>query len=200
MHKYKNIDQFINEGSSSASYNSPIGMIKLVGDDSSLKAVFFEEEAGEKAYEIKQAGSGMILKQAGKFLDIYFSPRPKIEIKKIRPAENGYLHCSFLCGNEGLDIELVFDLQYFTSNEIRVYAALLKVPSGKTVSYNGLSKKAGFPGGSRFIGNTMAKNPFPIFIPCHRVIKSDGSIGNYTGGVEIKRKLLELEAAAIPIQ
>lgn len=142
----------------------------------------------------------MILNQARKYLDIYFSPRPKIEIKKIRAAGNGCLHCSFLCGNEGFDIELVFDLLSFTSNEIRVYSALLKVPAGKTVSYNDLSKKSGFPGGSRFIGNTMAKNPFPVFIPCHRVIKSDGSIGDYTGGVDIKRKLLELEVPAIPIQ
>jgi methylated-DNA-[protein]-cysteine S-methyltransferase len=49
------------------------------------------------------------------------------------------------------------------------------------------------PGGGRFVGNAMAKNMFPVFIPCHRVIKSDGAMGYYSGGVHIKEFLLAHE-------
>jgi O-6-methylguanine DNA methyltransferase len=64
---------------------------------------------------------------------------------------------------------------------------------GTTVSYGELASMSGIPGGARFIGNCMAKNRFPVLIPCHRVIKSDGSIGNFSGGVEVKEFLLDHE-------
>jgi len=87
------------------------------------------------------------------------------------------------------------DLSEFSQKEIRVYLELMKIPSGRTISYNALSKRAGIPQGARFVGNAMAKNAFPIIIPCHRVIKNDGTAGNYSGGVGIKDFLLKHEGA-----
>jgi O-6-methylguanine DNA methyltransferase len=89
------------------------------------------------------------------------------------------------------------DLSAYTEREVRIYLELQKVPFGKTVTYGGLAERAGVKNGARFAGNTMAKNNFPIFIPCHRVIKSGGIIGNYTGGVHIKEFLLRHEGAII---
>jgi methylated-DNA-[protein]-cysteine S-methyltransferase len=70
-----------------------------------------------------------------------------------------------------------------------------KIPFGKTLSYGELSKRAGIPKSARFVGSVCAKNRFPLLIPCHRVVKSDGSLGGYSGGIKIKKKLLEWEGA-----
>ena len=75
----------------------------------------------------------------------------------------------------------------------RAYASLRKVPPGAVITYHGLAAAVGRPDSQRAIGNTMASNPVPIFVPCHRVIRSDGTIGNYGGGVDNKIKLLRAE-------
>jgi len=89
--------------------------------------------------------------------------------------------------------KLFLDMSEYTDNEIRIYKNLLKIKPGKTISYSDLSALSGITGGARFAGNCMAGNSFPVIIPCHRVIKKDGSLGNYTGGVDIKEFLLKHE-------
>jgi methylated-DNA-[protein]-cysteine S-methyltransferase len=69
------------------------------------------------------------------------------------------------------------------------------VPAGATTSYGELATAAGRPGAARAVGSAMANNPVPIIVPCHRVLASDGKLGGYGGGLEMKRKLLELEGA-----
>jgi len=61
-------------------------------------------------------------------------------------------------------------------------------------SYRDIAVAVGRPRAYRFVGTTLANNPFPILIPCHRVIRSDGSFGLFGGGSDMKRKLIELEA------
>ncbi len=75
----------------------------------------------------------------------------------------------------------------------RVWKALLKIPYGKTASYKEVAAMIRQPQASRAIGTACGKNPIPILIPCHRVISSDGSLGGYSGGLKIKKALLELE-------
>lgn len=69
------------------------------------------------------------------------------------------------------------------------------IPLGKTITYSQLAKKAGFPKAARAVGNILAKNPLPLIVPCHRVIRADGKIGNFSapGGSKTKKKMLELE-------
>ena len=69
------------------------------------------------------------------------------------------------------------------------------VDYGRTASYAALAALAGNPKAVRAVGSACATNPLPVVVPCHRVVRSDGAIGNYAGGVEAKRTLLELEAA-----
>jgi methylated-DNA-[protein]-cysteine S-methyltransferase len=69
------------------------------------------------------------------------------------------------------------------------------VDYGRTASYGALAALAGNPRAVRAVGTACATNPLPVVVPCHRVVRSDGAIGNYAGGVEAKRTLLELEAA-----
>lgn len=79
----------------------------------------------------------------------------------------------------------------------RALTRLREVPIGSVITYQGLATAVGEPAAQRAIGNTMASNPIPIFIPCHRVIRSDGTIGNYGGGVKNKITLLRNEGFAL---
>jgi methylated-DNA-[protein]-cysteine S-methyltransferase len=74
-----------------------------------------------------------------------------------------------------------------------VYSALLQVPAGVTISYGALAQLAGYPGAARAVGTAMATNPLPILIPCHRVVRSDGSLGRFGSCDALKPWLLEHE-------
>ncbi len=67
---------------------------------------------------------------------------------------------------------------------------------GQTASYGTVARLAGNPNAVRAVGSACATNPLPVVVPCHRVVRSDGSMGGYLGGVDAKRTLLTLEAAA----
>jgi methylated-DNA-[protein]-cysteine S-methyltransferase len=77
----------------------------------------------------------------------------------------------------------------------KVLDACRKIPSSKTVSYSQLAGMISHPRASRAVGSALARNPIPLIIPCHRVIHSDGSLGNFSafGGTSTKKKLLALE-------
>ena len=75
----------------------------------------------------------------------------------------------------------------------RVWAALREIPYGQTRSYRELALAARSPRGYRAVGMANHRNPISILIPCHRVVGADGSLTGYAGGLELKRKLLELE-------
>lgn len=73
-------------------------------------------------------------------------------------------------------------------------AALGEVGLGETVTYGALAAAVGRPRGARAVGAAMASNPLPILVPCHRVVASDGSLGGYAGGAELKAAILDHEA------
>ncbi|RLB70387.1 MAG: hypothetical protein DRH04_03700 [Deltaproteobacteria bacterium] len=83
--------------------------------------------------------------------------------------------------------------QRFSPFETAVLDCLSRVPAGKVVSYGFLASWAEHPRAARAVGRLMAKNPFPLFYPCHRVVKANGRLGNFGGGTELKQKLLEEE-------
>jgi methylated-DNA-[protein]-cysteine S-methyltransferase len=75
----------------------------------------------------------------------------------------------------------------------KVWATLKKIPHGAIPSYSDIADDIGRPSATRAVGMAINKNPIPILIPCHRVIGRDGSLTGYAGGLEIKRRLLDLE-------
>jgi methylated-DNA-[protein]-cysteine S-methyltransferase len=89
----------------------------------------------------------------------------------------------------------IMDLSPFTIAQQTVYRTVATIPFGRTASYGQVARMAGMPRAARFVGNTMANNRYPVFIPCHRVIKSDGSPGGFGGGTALKEKMLALESA-----
>jgi len=79
----------------------------------------------------------------------------------------------------------------------QVYIKLLQVPKGQVTSYLELSKAVGLKNGQRVIGKIMNKNKYPIVIPCHRVVKSDGNVGGYAFGQNVKTHILSNEGIII---
>lgn len=93
----------------------------------------------------------------------------------------------------GINFPMTFSLSLPKSEFYqKIYLALLKVPYAKTISYSELAFLAGYPKAARACGLAMAKNPLPVFIPCHRVVGKN-SVGGYSPYLEIKKALLSLE-------
>lgn len=149
-------------------YPFPVGRLYIFGDERQIKLVCYGFELDHSYIEsnFKRSETGEI-KSAIRFLDCYLLGKAADHPR--------------------------YDFSSYTNAESAVLKELAKVPFARTITYQELAEKAGIHRGARFAGNCMAKNKFPVFIPCHRVIKSDGQPGNYSSGVEIKRFLLHHE-------
>ncbi|MBI4352417.1 MAG: methylated-DNA--[protein]-cysteine S-methyltransferase [Candidatus Omnitrophica bacterium] len=80
-----------------------------------------------------------------------------------------------------------------TAFQKRVWQELLKIPFGRTVSYKTIAERIGRPRAVRAVANAIGQNPLPILVPCHRVVRSDQTLGGYSRGLNHKRWLLEYE-------
>ncbi|WP_457556293.1 methylated-DNA--[protein]-cysteine S-methyltransferase [Candidatus Pyrohabitans sp.] len=96
-------------------------------------------------------------------------------------------------GLPGLPQNLRVDISDFTPFERAVMGKLMEVPPGRVVTYGMLASAAGYPGAARAVGRVMAKNPYAVVVPCHRVVRSDLHPGSYAYGTGVKRRLLLAE-------
>ncbi len=153
---------------------TPIGVIRIEGDASLVTRLRLPGEIFSDTDHLMPLQQGEIfpsLIDAREWLNCYFAGEPLLWSTYPIPVFSG-----------------------FTA---RVYNALLKVPFGATVSYGELAAMAGSPNAARAVGRAMATNPLAIFIPCHRVLGSDGSLHGYGGGLPMKRALLEHEGVIV---
>lgn len=97
-------------------------------------------------------------------------------------------------GHPGTDADVPLDLRLTYGYRAEVVRALAGIPYGTTVSYAELAAGTGRPKAVRAVGTACATNPLPLLLPCHRVVRSDGSTGAYRGGAEAKAYLLRMEA------
>ena len=81
--------------------------------------------------------------------------------------------------------------------EEKIYRKLLEVPPGHVTTYGDLANAVNLKNGQRVVGQIMKKNPFPVIVPCHRVVKSDGTVGGYAYGSERKKHMLSKEGLKI---
>jgi methylated-DNA-[protein]-cysteine S-methyltransferase len=98
-----------------------------------------------------------------------------------------------LAAGRRVDFPFPLDLQQGTDFQRSVWLDLSSLPRNMTTSYAALARRVGRPKASRAVGNAVGANPLPIVIPCHRVLTSDGRLGGYTGGLDVKRRLLNVE-------
>ena len=155
--------------------DSPIGRLLLASTEAGLVRVAFETEGHERILEALAHKVGpRILKDdrslddAARQLDQYFS---------------GALQ----------EFSLPLDLRLSTEFRRQVQLELGHIAYGRTQSYAQVAEHIGKPKAVRAVGSACATNPLPIVLPCHRVLRTDGSLGGYLGGLDVKTQLLKLE-------
>ena len=160
--------------------DSPVGPLLLAATERGLLRVAFEVEGHEAVLDrIAHQVSPRVLRDRARLdpvvreLDEYFAGRRRT-------------------------FDLPLDLQLAHGFRRVVLQHLTEIGYGRTASYATVAAASGSPRAVRAVGSACARNPLPLVVPCHRVLKSDGSIGQYAGGVAAKRRLLALEAAAAP--
>lgn len=99
----------------------------------------------------------------------------------------------YVAGEEAEWPKLPIDLDTLPPFHRKVLSELRRVPTGQVISYGGLAKACGSPGAARAVGQVMARNRWPLVIPCHRVLAAGGKIGGFGPGTKMKRWLLDLE-------
>lgn len=158
--------------------DTPIGELTVVQGPRGVCRVGFEAES----YDIVLAEVASVM-----------GPRllPSSEhTKVVTDALDAYF------AGEVVDFKLPVDLSLMRSDfRRRVLQRLRKVRGGKVTTYGSLADAIGSPRAARAVGSACATNPVPIIVPCHRVVPAGGGLGNYGGGVDRKRWLLEFEGA-----
>jgi methylated-DNA-[protein]-cysteine S-methyltransferase len=150
-------------------YSSETGIVRMTWEDISQE--FLSKKGLSRNRNTKWHQAHPILKEAFLQLDSYFNKQLKV-------------------------FSLPFDLRG-TPFQLKVWENLCKIPYGKTWSYYDLAKAVGNPKSVRAVGRINAQNPIPIIIPCHRVIRKNGNLGGYSGGLVIKDWLLRHEGVLL---
>ena len=158
--------------------DSPVGKLLLAATDRGIVRVAFDvENHSEVLQRLSETISPRILQAPARLddaawqLEVYFNGSRK-------------------------EFDLTVDFRLSRGFRLNVLQHLPRIGYGRTESYAQVASAAGSPNAVRAVGTACATNPLPVIIPCHRVVKSDGSFGGYLGGPEAKRALLTLEAAA----
>ncbi len=149
-------------------YNTPFKRIKIVEEDSKIIRLSFDNEEDFGEFELKDT---VLLNQTTKQLDEYFEGKRKKFELPLNPNGTDFMK--------------------------KVWKALEEIPYGETKSYKQIAEQIENPKASRAVGMANNKNPIPIIIPCHRVIGANGNLVGYALGLEMKRRLLELEKREI---
>lgn len=145
--------------------DSKIGPLYFVASDAALRGIFWKKQPAPFIQNFKECA---VLKEA------------------VRQVEE-YL------GGKRSEFDLPLE-PIGTEFQMKVWRELARIPYGKTISYTELARKIRNDKAVRAVGSANGRNPLSLVIPCHRVIAADGSLGGYAGGLEIKKRLLDLES------
>ena len=154
----------------------------------SLSIVWVQAPEGPRVRRILLPGEGVPAKEALKGADAGTDLPSNSAIRTL--AEQ----IQSLIKGGAVDFRLsLIDLEQCSEFQRRVLLAEHKIPRGWVSSYGRIAGSLGVPHGARAVGTALARNPFPIIIPCHRTVRSNGDLGGFGGGLKMKRALLELE-------
>ena len=158
--------------------DSPFGPLLLAATTKGLVRVAFDRE-GHDAVLARLAAE--------------VSPRILLAA---RPLENAAVQFDQYFAGRRRGFDMPIDLRLANGFRRTVLRCLRRIAYGHTESYAAIAEAAGKPNAARAVGGACSHNPLPIVVPCHRVVRSDGSIGEYLGGTEVKHALLTMEAGA----
>jgi methylated-DNA-[protein]-cysteine S-methyltransferase len=145
-------------------HHTAIGRIGIAEDNGSITNLFFETDAVPQNVEMCETE---LIKEAFRQLEAFLAGELKSFSLPLAPRGTEFMRA--------------------------VWKILCGVPYGKTASYKEIAIASGNPKAARVVGMANNKNPIPLLIPCHRIIGTDGKLVGYRGGLDVKRKLLELE-------
>ena len=154
---------------------SPVGPLLVAGTDEGLLRIVFTDSETALREDLARRGVA----------------RPLVRSPERLAAAAAQLEDYFAGRRRAFDLRA--DLRLVTPFQRRVLEATGAIPAGSVSTYGEIARGIGQPRASRAVGQALGHNPVPIVIPCHRVLGGGGGIGGYTGGLEIKRKLLEIE-------
>jgi O-6-methylguanine DNA methyltransferase len=119
---------------------------------------------------------------------------PKLRISNLeRVLREARRQVERYLGGRSRALDFPIDLSGGTPFQRRVWRAALRIPYGRARSYQWIASKVGGKRSARAVGGALGANPVPLIVPCHRVVTHDGSLGGFSGGLPVKRKLLDLE-------
>jgi len=159
--------------------DSPVGRVLVAAGDAGVLRVAFEVQGHEAALDDLAARVSPRVLEGGARLD-----------PVLRQLDE------YFAGSR-TSFDVPVDLRLIRGVRRDVVEALPRIAYGSTASYAQVAAAVGRPAAVRAVGTACALNPVPVLVPCHRVVRSDGSTGRYAGGDEAKRTLLELERAAL---
>jgi len=116
--------------------------------------------------------------------------------RRIPGSIDGRIAKLYFGKKENVDLSLL-NLSQLTDFSAQVLKQACKIQRGKVASYSGLAVKIGAKGAARAVGTALANNPFPLIMPCHRVVRTDGSLGGFGGGLAMKKELLTKEGISL---
>lgn len=158
-------------------FETKLGRILVTRTDKGLNNLLFHQPTWGKFFEeLEERKDFELVKSESKFSSLKKQLKDYFSGKKVKFNQK-------------------LDLSSGSTFEQKVWKKMLQIPYGKTVSYKKLAQMVGGSKKARAVGNACAGNPLPIIVPCHRIIKSDGGLGGYGGGIERKRRLLDLESS-----
>jgi methylated-DNA-[protein]-cysteine S-methyltransferase len=164
-----------------ARVDSPLGPLVAAGTERGLLRIAYEDFAG---------GLDEVLDHLAHRVSPRIVEAPA-RLDAVRRELDEYF------GGDRRDFDVPIDWSLTTGFTQRVLRATAAIPFGSVSSYAGVATDAGNPRATRAAGNALGSNPIPIVVPCHRVLRSGGRLGGYTGGLEKKETLLRLEGVLI---
>jgi methylated-DNA-[protein]-cysteine S-methyltransferase len=114
---------------------------------------------------------------------------PGLDVMALSDKLQRYFHGEVVTFDEPLDPTIGTDFQR------RVWAITRAIPRGQRRTYGEIAREAGSPGAARAVGQSMARNPWPVIVPCHRVVGHDGRLTGFGGGLDMKEQMLAMEGA-----
>lgn len=173
-----------------AKIESPLGPLLVAVSDAGLCEIDFGGSVAEADFLRRLVNRGF----APRSVEAPRGPFERCDLESIgRVARQ--LGEYFAGRREQFDLPLDFSgISPFTR---QVLAATADVPFGRLETYRGIAQRVGKPRATRAVGNALGRNPIPVVVPCHRVVRSDGALGGYTGGSDIKPRLLAIEGIAL---
>ena len=150
--------------------STPVGRLRLTASSRGLVSIDVLRQSTKNDSPKPSGAAGSILERTRRQLEQYFAGRRR-----------------------SFDVPL--DLRG-TDFQLAAWKAMTKIPYGTTISYGDQARAIGKPTAFRAVGSANGRNPIPIIVPCHRVLASDGTLGGYSLGLSMKRRLLSLEGVS----